>query len=1710
MAQLHEMSHVSVDIPYCSKDDEDLNTVLHGFFGSEFVNDPISVRTPGLTAVFTPRKIARGKVSVFKSKVRDKYIQISEDPETRQALYNHFDLICSGNRMLAIAEINMKIEEAKTLIGDKDALFETSGFYNHAHVLQTVRGDNTWSALTEPLPEPLLELETTVSGDEDYKKVPAIKQQAKTLGIKSILSINHELYHFVQQYKNNRRTSSEIPEDNLEDIMVDFYVDQIDLVRDFFRDNTEHKSSGVMFVSPKSKLPLLRHITHGLYFNGFEIPVGTNKISLETVRTQIPTTVYQGETIKIASLPLHHLSPEAEVDLAPLFLVPGTSHQTGVGIFTNGSTGGPTSDSYKKIKSELNATLPALEDNGDCTNYKSAIKHLIQNLDKVYFFNNRLDEPDQRAKYIMSLMMFSSGMSMNELLFTNLYTRGIHPAAVKIYYGHKSPTHIMCWFMYEGCIYLVQLKICFQEFGQDLMTILKTDQPNVSMETILMNSKQGVIGDLTKASNVLGKSLFSFKSQEDYRLFPSITTQGSEPLQVYRGGASLGVGMLNEPSPIEPFIRDTAAQFTERMMSMRLVSLKDSSSLSDAVDFSLRTFFSRHEDNLEHNLDLLHTHLVEIYRGFSYAEDLSIPPDMQQLMDETLGSVKQFYTTHFQSELPAPMPESPVASNPEPVPDLLGCNCPDLDPEGCEIILDLEWAMLMEILFLLDKLHDCAETRVKKMGFGQHVHEIHNSLIARIKKKITNLLTRLNPGFSPDLPFPAPDPTNPVPPLSQANTFIYLFCASLFEFFRKHFKSANYEASVLKILARCLKKLNCTIDVVAESRMLKLISELDCGVVNNAVMGKVQTNHPYTYVGEKALTQTVTVCTTATMTDGGTIFNVRPVYIKPRNMYIYYRENGEKHPYIKICYKDYASVDLDPVEMAKPNVEEYVETFFKDFMTVCIWDTETRTWHSYDINPTRKLHNKTILYDELRKRYFSGATPFTDKKALCDFLQHLLLLSFKDCNLCLAVYQNDLMSVIFHIITMIGLCESGERRTAVDCIRAVLYCQKRKVVFHVNPSDEGHCSYQFTCVAECLDDKEEDGDADNGDVDDVTDYVEEVIVSSEAIPLQSGGSALGSNRGRVISIHKTRKDKKKKGPPLRYRTKTYKSKQQGGSQLALRAAPTSTYPQTTGWTEYETFCYMMNQLDTPYNLYLAHKYKHYKLKGLTSLSITEFIEGHPPRIAPDEIEMEPYLYRDRPFLYYTFLDLWMDTGLDFEEFGASHGYRGYLADIEKINQMVDREFEFMSFIYNARIAKSRLQLRKSLLDDEQGKSHFPSLRRSNRIKLIERSTSYRKTKGISKLVNTHETFLTREKLHLDKERKEIRKKLETYDAMIDLKIAEYRRPRPETEEKERLTTAACFAMVQRTRDIAQHAVDTIVSAQNMFRTEENYLQPRDVRDPGLTPENLEEWKSLCNREISAAYQEASDRLADAETRLDDFNPDEETKRKSKYRKVTMDVMDTMITSYRLQVIAKQMAEKAWAPMMAQIYIKDAMLSTQSIQQIDSDVGKSVRAAISIIPTLAVNEADVDYNNSLFQKYEQDVKVILGKINQYLTLSLQYPSRSKEFTDMAKHELQKAQSINSKVVKWLHTMNERMDKKREGTFSLERFPVRGRLPIRGRMPASKSPTRSRERSSASKLPTRSRGKSPAKSRERSIDRLPTRSRRSIDRKDRSPVPTIIGQ
>ena len=730
---LPDMSHVTIYIPHCNKDDEDLNDLLHKFFGDEFVNNPISIRSPGATAaIFNPPKKKRGTPVDFKGKVGSKYHEIIQDPKRKRELLNHYGMICSNNRRLAIAEINLKIEEYKQLLNDGvQETLEEAGFYEFANCLRVVNSYLS-TTLIDPLPDVFLAIENAVSVRNAYKQDGRLKS-LKILT--KLLQINKDLFRFLTQYKNN------LTDDTSDDTLIEFYMDQIDIARNFFRiDNSSDLSSvkpdkmlGVLFSSEGATIPLLHYITAYpvtplvtplvdpvVHFN---MPKGTSKITMDTVRGVLPTTVYSSETIKVATLPLERLFQPGLYNpalLPSLCLDPTHSYQTGVGIHKNGSTGGPTSSIYKKILSELNSAKTTLGPLGG-----PILQHLIQHLDKVYFFHNRTDLiEEQKAKYLMSLLMFSSGMSTSDLLFSNQYSRGNHIKIVGVSY-RNTPIRIACWFVFNGNVCVVQLKITFQEFGKDLATILKSD-PLKSMGVVLAEGKEFNGSDPT-AINILSKSLFSFGDRkeeqdgEEYQLFPSIVKYDNPT--VFKGGSAVG-------DPKEVFIHDTLEKAKEYMEpKLRVIHGKsykpteeDTKQISLMIETPLRLF-------LEGGVEDFKKDLEEDFRNNLKAEPYLI--HFETLIPWVVERAKEFKPVN------QPNYESDSSENFAPQNSPPGL-VPDIDPDCCEIMLTKEWAMLMEILFLMDKLHDCAETRVKRMGFGEHLKEIHDSLIKRIKHCIAN------------------------------------------------------------------------------------------------------------------------------------------------------------------------------------------------------------------------------------------------------------------------------------------------------------------------------------------------------------------------------------------------------------------------------------------------------------------------------------------------------------------------------------------------------------------------------------------------------------------------------------------------------------------------------------------------------------------------------------------------------------------------------------------------------------------------------------------------------------------------------------------------------------------------------------------------------------------------------------------------------------
>jgi hypothetical protein len=927
---------------------------------------------------------------------------------------------------------------------------------------------------------------------------------------------------------------------------------------------------------------------------------------------------------------------------------------------------------------------------------------------------------------------------------------------------------------------------------------------------------------------------------------------------------------------------------------------------------------------------------------------------------------------------------------------------PDPGPDCCEIVLTKEWAMLMEILFLMDKLHDCAETRVKRMGFGEYVKEIHNSLIERIKRKLIRLLTLIQRGFDPTKPFtgpnPVPDPVpDPVQDITKDKQFIFRFCVIVFDFFRTQFKSAKYEATILNILIRALKILECDADIASETRMLKVIDELDCAVVNNAVMGTLQTSHPYTYEGEAQPTNTVTICTPGgTYTDGGAVFDKRPVYIKPRNMRLSYREGRDIVPYIQLNYKDYSDTTDDMLR--RMNDEQLIE-HFQDFLTVSIRDIENARpdWSEYRINPMRKVHNKVVLADELSKKYFSKETPRTDKKALCDFLQHFLPLAFVNCKVCFAVYQNDLMSVIFHMMTMIAIRESGETRTAMNCMKAVLYCPKRKLVFETvdqpgpaggGPADQAGqgSKYHLTCVIDCLDNKD-DGEGENGDVDEMKDYESDV---TEPIAGQMGGAGPNLRPNLSLKQVKSRTTHKAK----RKRIRTHK-RHHGGASAVLAADP---YPNTRAWADYETFCYMMDHLQEPYILYLSLMYRYHKQNGFTTLSISDYINRHNIEPTnPNNIEMEPYTFRDRAFLYYTFLDVWLDSGNEnFSSFKVS------FAEIEKINQIIDGEFAFQSSLYNATIAMSRVY--NPVIENTSPRSKNKTKRMrvgTNATRNLSNKNRGAENRGAENR-DTENKVRNSVPLTMEEIQKEIEEKQKVYEARkIDLHA-----------EQERLAVIVKTAIAKHTQAIAKKAkkeVDTVIVLEDRLK---------DVEGDDL-------------KELKAEYRTAYDEyLKQANTEIDEVVRKANVMVRVRQRK-KQSVMDTMIKTYELQESSKKYAEQAWGNAMSRRYINQVLIAHKRIVDIRGVVVTDLELAIKLLDQLRPVNLAISLTGC--EDYKKMIVRLTDLVNQHVLQSVKDPPRAEENTKILMSLLTRATTLQSKAKNYVETLGvdiKRMEKRRE--------------------------------------------------------------------------------
>jgi hypothetical protein len=494
---------------------------------------------------------------------------------------------------------------------------------------------------------------------------------------------------------------------------------------------------------------------------------------------------------------------------------------------------------------------------------------------------------------------------------------------------------------------------------------------------------------------------------------------------------------------------------------------------------------------------------------------------------------------------------------------------------------------------------------------------------------------------------------------------------------------------------------------------------------------------------------------------------------------------------------------------------------------------------------------------------------------------------------------------------------------------------------------------------------------------------------------------------------------------------------------------------------------MMYHLTEPYTLYLSLKYKYHKLNRITSLSIAEYIDGHRPfdPTNPGNLEMEPYTFRDRHFLFYTFLDLWLDTGEPFETLNGSFEV------IENINQSMDEEFAFQSFLYNASIAKSRLsQL-----------SRLPTLAKTQRVKLHRGSL-------VSKSAKTP-------KLHW-------RETLNSYDLSIQKKGNQYReRERPDLKQNRMAAFASiapitAFAIAYRTQIIVEEAAREIGSA----KVDVSKL------DGVLSVELLDRFKIVCGGLLSSAKAEIGRVVVEAKQQVDLLRrPNEQARKKPRIHEM-VSVMAHMMTSNRLQEISKQLAEQSWVSAMAQLYIKDAIQTNEHIVRIQSVVDPKLSRAITILEQLPLKEKDATL--AICKEYKERIPNLYQSSNAKILQSIEDPSQAKENTEPMKSFLFKAMVIQRKVDEYVKILEEDLqkyrDKIRERLLNRSRqfgsiaMNPRGRsrerlsVPIRSK---ERSKERSRDRVSgptASKSPL-IRGRSKERSKERSkghgkLDRL----------------------
>jgi hypothetical protein len=905
-------------------------------------------------------------------------------------------------------------------------------------------------------------------------------------------------------------------------------------------------------------------------------------------------------------------------------------------------------DQIKKTQADKEVLEATQDVQATKTAYEDADRQRSDDdISNVFFFHNQ--DQDHLEKYLMSLLLLCGGVSVTDIEFMNTYSRASSAQTdVKLKYMSDTPSFVICWFIYQDRLYVLKIRVSFQSFGRDLQKIMNQsffpDEPTSLKDSMIFYRDRFAgheFSDIPKIKETLLFLLFSTSKDKplshlrDFPLYPPRLAYTSE-----QGVSKQFLKITAQAAPA--FGLSAAAPASGGLVPAFGLPAAAPASGGLVPAFGLPAFGGPAAAPASGGL-------VPAFGRLGKGAMVTDPKN-NRMIGGAIADV-------------------PPANDPN-------CNC---DVEKT-ITIKLCWAYLIEVFFILDKLHDCGTSRLKDAGYASDVIKpIHASLVGRIIVKLNDIL--IGPNDGPEAHQPGvPDGGD------QDVRFIRTLCQRLLVYFKSRFSSGTYEPDILNIVLRTLKEFYGGLESRSEDFVLSLIKDLKGMVVNNAVMGKIPTNFPVTFLnqtGEADLLKPVVGVTVATLTDGGSDPEPNPVVLLPKNIHVMIE--GKAEPYMKICYKN----DIDFTNIATMTEQEIID-MFEEYMTVCIRDIRNGIWHSYHMNPFHKKHNKTILSSEIGSNFFGGAYPFTDEKAFCDFFQHFLCLVATGIeDICFSVYQNDVMSSLFHMLTMLAICESGMiDHTAVKSITAVMYCSSRKFVFKIvqNPGKPRRWDCECTCVTQCLDpayvelpggDELRPSGGGGGGGGSSNHYADQGFRPS-SFTSYVGAAGSSAFMGGSLNVKK-RTYRKKNSIKIKFRKhKTRKMKEIKGYKKQIGGLPFQR--DHVNDTDREVFFYMLTERQ-PRLWMLALMFRHYVKEGLTTKTLEQFIEAYEASFykicKPNGLGL--------PFIFQEFdpEDIYDKGFLDFQFLSLSMGKKtvqDIYTSLNNINTMLEREFLRETFI----------------------------------------------------------------------------------------------------------------------------------------------------------------------------------------------------------------------------------------------------------------------------------------------------------------------------------------------------------------------------------------------------------------------------------------------